>query len=67
MGGDSDLITGPVVSELARKGDRACRELMEPQFHGHAHQDLDSFGREAFERVCRPRLHPGVESVLWCE
>ena len=29
MGGDPDLITGPVVSELARKGDRACRELME--------------------------------------
>ncbi|SIO86772.1 ROK family glucokinase [Nocardiopsis sp. JB363] len=29
VGGDPDLITGPVVSELARKGDRACRELME--------------------------------------
>ncbi|PWV51255.1 ROK family glucokinase [Nocardiopsis sp. L17-MgMaSL7] len=29
VGGDPALITGPLVSELARKGDRACRELME--------------------------------------
>lgn len=29
VGGDPELITGPLVSELARKGDRACRELME--------------------------------------
>ncbi|MET9712428.1 ROK family glucokinase [Nocardiopsis alba] len=29
VGGDPALITGPLVSDLARKGDRACRELME--------------------------------------
>jgi glucokinase len=29
VGGDPGLITGPLVSELARKGDRACRELLE--------------------------------------
>lgn len=29
VGGDPALITGPLVSELARKGDRACRELLE--------------------------------------
>ena len=29
VGGDPGLITGSLVSELARKGDRACRELME--------------------------------------
>lgn len=29
VGGDPALITGPLVSALARKGDRACRELME--------------------------------------
>ncbi|WP_017578615.1 ROK family glucokinase [Nocardiopsis valliformis] len=29
VGGDPELITGPLVSELARKGDRACRELLE--------------------------------------
>ena len=29
VGGDPKLITGPLVSELARKGDRACRELLE--------------------------------------
>lgn len=29
VGGEPALITGPLVSELARKGDRACRELME--------------------------------------
>ncbi|MEU2974918.1 ROK family glucokinase [Nocardiopsis alba] len=29
VGGDPTLITGPLVSDLARKGDRACRELME--------------------------------------
>ncbi|GAB3737724.1 ROK family glucokinase [Nocardiopsis nanhaiensis] len=29
VGGDPLLITGPLVSELAHKGDRACRELLE--------------------------------------
>lgn len=29
VGGDPKLITGPLVSELAHKGDRACRELLE--------------------------------------
>lgn len=29
VGGDPRLITGPLVSELAHKGDRACRELLE--------------------------------------
>ncbi|MEU3017286.1 ROK family glucokinase [Nocardiopsis sp. NPDC007018] len=29
VGGEPALITGPLVSELALKGDRACRELLE--------------------------------------
>ncbi|WP_116247407.1 ROK family glucokinase [Nocardiopsis sp. FIRDI 009] len=29
VGGDADLITGPLVSELASKGDRACVEILE--------------------------------------
>ena len=29
VGGDPDLITGTLVGELANKGDRVCRELME--------------------------------------